>query len=94
MRFNRPVDPRTPDVFLELDWPQKTTFNSFLEIDLSFCHKYDPGEDVKRMHISRAPWEREVGKDDGKIAATKKDKIKQKLRMDNEDKVDIIRKRE
>ena len=94
MRYNRPVDPRTPDVLLELDWPQKSTFNSFLEIDLSFCHKYDPGEDVPRMHISRAPWEREIGKDDGKIAQTKKDKIRSKLRMDNEDKVEIIRKRE
>jgi hypothetical protein len=46
------------------------------------------------MHISRAPWEKEIGKDDGKLTQTKKEKIKSKLRLDNEDKADILRKRE
>jgi hypothetical protein len=34
MKFNRPIDPRTPEVLLELDWPQKTPFNSFIEVEL------------------------------------------------------------
>lgn len=94
MRYNRCIDPRTPDVYLELDWPQKCKFNSFLEIDLQFCRKFDDGADVPRMHISRAPWEKEIGKDDGKLTQTKKEKVKSKLRLDNEDKADILRKRE
>jgi hypothetical protein len=58
MKFNRPIDPRTPEVLLELDWPQKTHFNSFIEVDLQFVNK---GKEVTRTHISRAPWEKEVG---------------------------------
>ena len=64
LKFNRPVDPRTPDVLLELDWDHKEKFNSFLEIELSFCNKPDlPGaiKTIDRKHISRAPWEREIG---------------------------------
>ena len=34
MKFNRPFDPRTPEVLLELEWPKKTLFNSFLEVEL------------------------------------------------------------
>jgi len=34
IKYNRPFDPRTPDVLLEMDWPQKTKFNSFLEVEL------------------------------------------------------------
>ena len=93
MKFNRCVDPRTPDVFLELDWPNKKKFNSFLEIELQFCNKYDLGEDIPRKHISRAPWERETGDDVfGKLAQNKKDRVRAKIGF--EDKADIIRKRE
>jgi ferritin-like protein len=52
------------DVLLELDWDHKEKFNSFLEIELSFCNKPDlPGstKTIERKHISRAPWEREIG---------------------------------
>ena len=94
MKYNRSVDPRTPDVFLELDWPRRELFNSFLEIDLSFCNRYNGGEEVTRVHISRAPWEKEVGKEEGKMQATKKDKMRQKLRLDNEDKAEVLKKRE
>jgi hypothetical protein len=38
-KFDRPMDPRTPDVLLELDWNHKEKFNSFLEVELSFCNK-------------------------------------------------------
>ena len=38
-KFDRPMDPRTPDVLLELDWGRREKFNSFLEIELSFCNK-------------------------------------------------------
>jgi hypothetical protein len=59
MKFNRPIDPRTPEVLLELDWPQKTPFNSFLEIEIQFCNK--SSREIVRTHLSRAPWEKEVG---------------------------------
>lgn len=65
MKYNRCVDPRTPDVYLELDWPLRRKYSSFLEIELQFSNKYDM--DIEREHISRAPWEREVGKNDGKL---------------------------
>jgi len=39
IKFNRPFDPRTPEVLLEFDWPNKTKFNSFLEVELTFCQK-------------------------------------------------------
>jgi len=61
-KFNRPIDPRTPDILIELDWKQKTKFNSFLEIELKFCNKAPEGrEPIRRKHISRAPWEKEIG---------------------------------
>ena len=34
MKYNRPIDPRTPDVLLELDYHTKTKYKSFLEIEL------------------------------------------------------------
>ena len=58
------MDPRTPDVLLELDWARREKFNSFLEIELAFCNKPDiPGMNkvIEMKHISRAPWEKEVG---------------------------------
>ena len=58
-RFNNPLDPRTPDVLVELHWPDRELFNSFLEVELSFVNKSE--EIVQRKHISRAPWEEEVG---------------------------------
>lgn len=59
-KFNRPIDPRTPDVLLELNWQQKVKFNSFLEVELQFCN-YKSTEVIPRQHFSRAPWEKEIG---------------------------------
>mmetsp|Transcript_11084 Transcript_11084/g.18565 ORF Transcript_11084/g.18565 Transcript_11084/m.18565 type:complete len:571 (-) Transcript_11084:750-2462(-) len=58
-RFSRPYDFRTPDVLLELEWLQKTKMMTFLEVQLQFCNR--PGKEIVRKHISRAPWEKEVG---------------------------------
>lgn len=56
-KFNNAVDPRTPDVLLELAWETKEKLNTFLEIDFEFVKKSD--EIIPRYHISRAPWEQE-----------------------------------
>ena len=40
-KFNNPLDPRTPDVLVDLTWPDRELYNSFLEIDLSFVNKSD-----------------------------------------------------
>lgn len=53
-------DPRTPPVFLEFNWPRKEEYPSFLEVDLQFTGKSDMI--LLRKHISRMPWEREIGK--------------------------------
>jgi len=59
IKFNRPFDMMTPEVLLELEWPAKTKFNSFLEVELQFCNRID--HEVPRKHFARAPWEKEVG---------------------------------
>lgn len=33
-KFNRPLDPRTPDVLLELNWRAKEPLNTYLEVEL------------------------------------------------------------
>ena len=43
----------------ELNWPAKIKFNSFLEVELQFCNK--SSDEIPRKHISRAPWEKEIG---------------------------------
>ena len=60
MLFNRPFDVRTPPVALELNWPYKKKYKSYLEIDLSFVAKSP--ETLGRLHISRAPYEKEMPK--------------------------------
>lgn len=55
-----PYDLRTPAVFLDFEFPRKTAYPSYLEVDLQFCNRSD--QTIKRLHISRAPWEREVDK--------------------------------
>ena len=57
-KFNNPLDPRTPDVLVDLTWPDRELYNSFLEIDLSFVNKSD--KPLQYNHISRAPWEEET----------------------------------
>jgi hypothetical protein len=53
-------DYRTPPVFMEFNWPKKEQYPSFLEVELSFT-KISPYP-LKRTHISRFPWEVEVGR--------------------------------
>ena len=54
------LDPRTPPVFLEFNWPKRAQYPSFLEVELSFSPKSDMV--ILRKHISRMPWEKEVGR--------------------------------
>lgn len=42
-------------MLVDLHWPDRELYNSFIEIDLSFVTKSDRPEE--RNHISRAPWE-------------------------------------
>lgn len=58
-KFNKPFNMMTPDVLLELEWQHKVKYNSFLEIELQFCNRSD--FIIERKHISRAPWEKEIG---------------------------------
>lgn len=59
IKMKRPYDPRVPSVLMEFNWPKKEFYPSFLEIELTFTLKSD--KIIERYHISRAPWEREVG---------------------------------
>lgn len=58
--MKRPFDPRTPAAFLEFNWPKKEQYPSFLEIEVSFTPKSDII--IERKHISRMPWEKEIGR--------------------------------
>ena len=51
------IDPRTPDVLHEFNWPIKQKFPSFLEISLQFTNR--SLEEIPRVHFSRAAWEKE-----------------------------------
>ena len=55
---NWPYDIRTPAVFLDFNFPKKTLYPSYLEVDVSFCNKSEV--EIKRKHFSRAPWEKEI----------------------------------
>ena len=65
-------DGRRPDVLLELAWPQKSKYPSFLEVEVMFEEKpsmRDPGDRKVRVpvdeahfkHWARHPWEVEYG---------------------------------
>ena len=60
-KYNNPLDPRSPDVLVDMMWPDRELYNTFLEIDLSFVNKSN--KEIERNHISRAPWEKETTKD-------------------------------
>lgn len=93
-KFNRPLDPRTPDVLLELDWARREKFNSFLEEELSFVNKPSlPGIDqiIPMKHISRAPWEKEIGLYNYNIDDEERLKLAQK-KMERVDEIgDLLR---
>lgn len=55
----RSLDYRTPEVLLEFNWPFRSSYPSFLEVDLGFVNKSDTI--IERKHYSRAPWEKEMG---------------------------------
>ena len=59
-KFSSPIDPKTPDVMLELAWGTKERMNSFLEVDFEFVNRSD--KEIGYNHISRAPWEKELSK--------------------------------
>lgn len=52
------IDPRTPDVLCELNWPSKSKYPSYLEVNISFFKPLDPKVDTCFSHY---PWEKEVG---------------------------------
>jgi hypothetical protein len=56
-RFKNTIDARTPDVLMELAWPVKEKFGTYLEIDFDFVNKSE--KILEYNHISRAPWEKE-----------------------------------
>lgn len=60
IKKSKALDPRTPPVFLEFNWPYKEQYPSFLEVELSFANRSQ--YIMERKHISRFPWEREIGK--------------------------------
>lgn len=57
-RLKNEIDLRTPDVLCELNWPNKSKYPSYLEVNVSF---YKPEEKKVISHFSRFPWEQEVG---------------------------------
>lgn len=61
MREARPHDPRCPEVFLDFNFPSRTKYPSYLEVELGFINKSN--KEIARKHISRAPWEKEIGLD-------------------------------
>ena len=44
---------------MEFNWDRREKYPSYLEVDLSFVGRSN--EEIPRKHISRAPWEREIG---------------------------------
>jgi hypothetical protein len=59
------MDPRTPEVFIDFMWPSHKKYPSYLEIDVKFCNRITVEQPVK--HYSRAPWEKEVNKDEDEL---------------------------
>lgn len=60
IKKSKALDPRTPPVFLEFNWPKREQYPSFLEIELQFTPKSDMI--LLRKHVSRFPWEKEIGR--------------------------------
>lgn len=60
MKKSKLCDPRTPPVFLEFNWPKREEYPSFLEIELQFHARSDMI--LQRKHMSRMPWEKEIGR--------------------------------
>lgn len=85
-KFNRPIDHRTPDVLLEMNWTNRKRFNSFLEIEMSFCNRIR--DEIERKHFSRAPWEREVGL--YRYNIEDKTKAKDGIKKQEEDDMNVI----
>lgn len=77
------LDVRTPPVFLEFNWPRKEQYPSFLEVELLFTKK--PDIILLRKHISRFPWEKEVGRLTFENIASK---IKQKQQLQRKELAD------
>lgn len=78
------LDPRTPPVMMEFNWPKKERYPSFLEIELQFTQKSDII--IERKHISRMPWEKEIGRIsfahiEGKIAQTHRKEDNEPLKV-------------
>lgn len=57
---------------MEFNWPRREKYPSYLEVDLQFvgraqfvCREQFVGKtgkiEIPRKHISRAPWEKEIG---------------------------------
>ena len=46
---------------LDFNWPKKELYPSFLEIELSFTPRSEVT--LERKHLSRMPWEMELGKE-------------------------------
>lgn len=47
-------------MFLEFNWPKKEQYPSFLEVELQFTPKSEMI--IERKHLSRMPWEKEIGR--------------------------------
>ena len=58
---SRAYDQRTPDVFLDFNFPVREKYLSFLEVELQFVSKSK--QEIPRLHYSRAPWEKEATKE-------------------------------
>lgn len=59
IKQSRPFDHRTPTAFMEFNWPKREKYPCYLEVDLQFVGRSKV--QIERKHISRAPWEKEVG---------------------------------
>jgi hypothetical protein len=60
VKRKRPYDVRIPQVMMEFNWKKKERYPSFLEIETQFTPKSDIT--LERKHISRMPWEKEIGR--------------------------------
>ena len=72
-RYKHDIDLRTPDVLWELDWPTKSKYPSYLEVNVRF---FKPDDKRIITHFSRYPWEKEVGLIEYKYRDEKKKAIK------------------
>jgi len=91
-RYAHEIDLRTPEALLELNWPIKKKYPSYLEVNLSFHTDFETNpnffkaakaeiiepEPTVITHFPRYPWEREVGLKEFKITDTHRKLIKVK----------------